>query len=233
MKTQRTKAIILRRTNYGEADRILQLLTPDGRRSVMARGVRKEKSKLAGGIELFAVSDIVIGEGRGELGILTSAKLVTFYRHILEDYDRLRFGYDAVALVARASETVDEPEWFDLLQEVLAALDVKTVPLPLITAWFFLHYSALLGYELNTARDVDGAVLVEDGAYYYDISEKGLRRQQQSGNGGRDVLTGDHVKLLRLLATRSLKVLVQVGGIAALLQPVALVAEQHAAIERR
>ena len=61
MKTYRTQAVVLRRTNYGEADRILQLLTPDGRRSVMARGVRKEKSKLAGGIELFAVSDVVIG----------------------------------------------------------------------------------------------------------------------------------------------------------------------------
>lgn len=67
MKTVRSQAIVLRRTNYGEADRILQLLTPDGRRSVMARGVRKEKSKLAGGIELFAVSDVVIGEGKGSL----------------------------------------------------------------------------------------------------------------------------------------------------------------------
>ena len=80
MKTQRTRAIILRRTNYGEADRILQLLTEQGRRSVIARGVRREKSKLAGGIELFAVSDVVIGEGKGELGVLTSARLVQFYR---------------------------------------------------------------------------------------------------------------------------------------------------------
>ena len=85
MKTISTRAIVLRRTNYGEADRILHLLTPEGRRSVMARGVRKEKSKLAGGIELFAVTDVVLGEGRGELGILTSARLVHFYRHIIED----------------------------------------------------------------------------------------------------------------------------------------------------
>ena len=67
MKAHRTRAIVLRRTNYGEADRILQLLTPDGKKSVMARGVRREKSRLAGGIELFAVSDVVIGEGKGEL----------------------------------------------------------------------------------------------------------------------------------------------------------------------
>ena len=107
MKSERTRAVVLRRTNYGEADRIVQFLTPIGRRSVIARGVRREKSKLAGGIELFAVSDIVIGQGKGDLGVLTGARLVHFYRHIIEDYDRMQFGYEALKLVSRASEMVD------------------------------------------------------------------------------------------------------------------------------
>ena len=77
MKTNRTTAIVLRRTNYGEADRILQLLTPDGKRSVMARGVRREKSRLAGGIELFAVCEVVLTEGKGELGILTFSQFLS------------------------------------------------------------------------------------------------------------------------------------------------------------
>ncbi len=226
MKTRRTKAVVLRRTNYGEADRILQLLTSEGRVAVMARGVRKEKSKLAGGIELFAVSDIVVGQGKGELGILTSAKLVHFYRHILEDYDRLQFGYQAIALVARASETVDEPEWFELIVEVLAALDVLTVPLPLVRAWFFLQYSSLLGYELNVQRDLDGETLSAESVYRYDVGERGLRLAE---NGD---LTSDHIKLLRLLSTRSLKVLAQVGGIGDVLSTCAHVAEQHAAVEQ-
>ncbi len=227
MKTERTRAIVLRRTNYGEADRILQLLTPNGRRSVIARGVRREKSKLAGGIELFAVSDVVIGQGRGDLGIVTSAKLIHFYRHIIEDYARLSFGYEVIAQVARASETVDEPEWFELLQEVLAALDVRTVPLVLIRAWFYLHMSALLGYELNVRRDSEGAALEADATYTYDATEKGLRKDDKGA------LTSEHIKLLRLLSTRSLTVLVQVGGIGAVIGECAQVAEQHAAIERR
>lgn len=225
MKTNRTRAIVLRRTNYGEADRILQLLTPDGRRSVMARGVRREKSKLAGGIELFAVSDVVLGEGKGELGVLTSARLVHFYRHILEDYDRLQFGYRAIKLVSKASDTVDEPEWFDLLSEVLAALDATTIPLELIETWFLLRYSALLGRELNLDLDVDGAALLPDTNYRYDVAEQGLR-QLQNGE-----VTGDHIKLLRLIATRSLKVLIQIGGIGAILPECLRVAREHAALE--
>lgn len=225
MKTIRTKAIVLRRTNYGEADRILQLLTPDGRSSVMARGVRKEKSKLAGAIELFAISDVVIGEGKGELGVLTSAKLVHFYRHILEDYDRLQFGYRAIKLVARASETVDEPEWFDLLQETIAGLDVLTIPLQLIQTWFYVRYASLLGHELSLELDVDGEPLIADARYRYDSVEQGLRRVEQGE------LSGDHIKLLRLVATRPLSVLVQIGGIGALLAECLQVVEVHASVD--
>lgn len=225
MKTFRTKAVVLRRTNYGEADRIVQLLTPDGRFSVMARGVRKEKSKLAGGIELFAVSDVVIGEGRGDLGVLTSAKLDRFYRHILEDYDRLQYGYTAVKLVAKASDAVDEPEWFDLLVETLAGLDAVTIPLPLIEAWFYIRYASLLGHELNTERDTDGQKLEADKLYRYDSADQGL----QLATSG--TITGEHIKLLRLIATRPLSVLVQVGGIGGLLSECLQVIRTHAAID--
>ena len=101
---ERLKAIVLRRTDYAEADRVLQLLTPQGRRAVIAKGVRRERSKLAGGIELLALCDVVIRSGRGELGLLTSARLSAFYRHILEDYERMQFAYQALKLVAQVIE---------------------------------------------------------------------------------------------------------------------------------
>ena len=62
----RTHALVLRRTNYGESDRILNLITPLGKFSVVAKSVRKEKSRLAGAVELFTLSDVVIHEGRGK-----------------------------------------------------------------------------------------------------------------------------------------------------------------------
>jgi len=225
LRTHRTQAIVLRRTNYGEADRILQLLTPEGRRSVMAKGVRREKSKLAGGIELFAVSDVVLGEGKGDLGILTSAQLVHFYRHIMEDYDRLQLGYRVIKLVSKASDAVDEPEWFDLLVEVMAALDAVTIPQELIETWFLLRYSSLLGRELNLELDMDGTPLSAEVKYRYDSGEQGLR-PLLSGE-----ITSDHIKLLRLIATRSLKVLVQIGGIGEILPECLRLAREHSALE--
>lgn len=225
MKTVRTRAIVLRRTNYGEADRILDLLTPDGRMSAMARGVRKEKSKLAGGIELFAVCDVVIGQGKGDLGILTSARLVHFYRHILEDYDRMQFAYEALAQIAKASVTLDETEWYDIAAEVLAALDVMTVPLQLVQAWFYVRVAQLLGDELNTVRDYAGKRLEDSKKYRYDSQEKGFYEDK---NGS---IVAAHIKILRLLAAKQLSVLVQVGGMGEYLAECLDVARRHAALE--
>lgn len=225
MKTTRSRAIVLRRTNFGEADRILDLLTPGGRLSVMARGVRKEKSKLAGGIELFALCDVVIGEGKGELGVLTSARLITFYRHILEDYDRMQFGYEVLGQVAKASASLNEPEWYDIVEEVLAALDVLTVPLPLIQTWFYTRVAAMLGDELNVVRDYKGGRLESDKKYRYDTHEKGFIED------GRGQIGAEHIKILRLVSVKPLSVLVQVGGMDEYLPDCLYVARQHAALQ--
>lgn len=224
MKSTRTRAIVLRRTNYGEADRILQLLTPDGKRSVMAKSVRREKSRLAGGIELFAICDVVIGEGKGDLGILTSARLVQFYSHIMQDYDRMQFAYTAIKLITKASEMVDEPEWYDILSEVLMALDARSIPLELVQTWFYLHYAGLLGHEINLDRDVDGQKLLVDQTYRYDEAEQGLRVVVNGELGSA------HIKLLRLIATRPLKTLAQIGGIESILGDCLMVSRQHAAV---
>ncbi len=224
MSVERTRAIVLRRTNYGEADRILRMITPEGQRSVMAKGVRREKSKLAGAIELFGISDITINSGKGDLGILTSARLVQFYRHIMEDYDRLQFGYEVINLVSKASENIDEPEWYGVLSEVFMGLDVPTIPLQLTQTWFYIHYAELTGYELSLTNDVSGQPLDSTKTYMYDINDKGLRLSEQGD------ITADHIKLLRIIAQKPIKVVTQVGGVAEILPDCWLIARQHAAI---
>ena len=59
----KTSGYVVGRTNYSEADRILRIITPVGKVSAIAKGVRKPKSKLAGGIELLTLSDLVIHRG--------------------------------------------------------------------------------------------------------------------------------------------------------------------------
>lgn len=224
MKMHRTRAIVLRRTNYGEADRILQIITPDGKRSVMAKGVRREKSRLAGGIELFAICDVVVGETKGDIGVLVSSRLVHFYQHIMQDYDRMQFAYTAIKLVSKASEMVDGSDWYDVLAETLAGLDALSVRLELIQTWFYLHYSATMGHELSLWHDSAGKKLVPGKKYRYDVAERSLCPVDDGE------LSADHIKLLRLLVTRPLKTLAQIGGIDTVLGDCLSVAREHAAI---
>jgi len=224
VKTIRTRAIILRRTNYGEADRVLQVITPEGKRGIMAKGVRREKSKLAGGIELFSLADVTVGEGKSDLGILTSSRLVYFYNHILEDYDRMQFGYEAIKLVSKASEMVDGPEWFDVLSEVLAGLNAKGVSHELVQTWFYLRHSNILGHELGLGYDVDGKKLLADQAYFYDVSDKGFRLSEKGD------VKAEHIKLMRLIATKPIKALAQIGGIDDIIGDCLRVAKQHSSI---
>lgn len=224
MKTIRTKAIVLRRTDYGEADRILNLLTPDhGVVNAIARGVRREKSKLAGGIELFARCDVTVGSGRGELGIITGARLEKFYANIMTDYERLQFGYDAVKQVAKAADALDEPAFFDLLDQTLEAIDDLTIDLRITKAWFWLQLAIVLGIGMNLSTDSNGMKLVEDARYNFSEADHAFVFHD---NGTFD---SSHVKLLRLLSAQPPKVAAHVRGVDGLISDCLWIAERAVA----
>lgn len=221
MRSIRTPAIVLRRTNYGEADRIIQLITPDdGKQSVMARGVRREKSKLAGGIELFGKTDVTIGQGKGELGILTSARLDTFYSHILKDYEKLQFGYEVTKQISRAADQLDEPGFFELVDRTYAALNSDSLDVRVVKAWFWLQLAILLGVGLNLSTDDNGMKLIEDVNYDFDTSNEVFVFSER----GR--FNSSHIKFLRIISAQSPQVAVQVEGYEQLIDDVLWVAEQ-------
>ena len=211
MNTIREQAIVLRRTNYGEADRIVQFITPSGKLSALARGVRREKSKLAGGIELLAVSDVTLHEGRGELYTLTSARLERVYAHILEDYDRLQFAYYVLKDIARVSEQIDEPDFFTVLRYTLEALNTTEVTLGVVELCYRLQIAKLLGQDVNLVRDEAGKKLQEDTRYQFDIGAMAFVEKRQGE------YTSDHVKLLRLATVSRPEVVSQVKGLDGLL----------------
>ena len=222
MKSEKLKAIVLRRTNYQEADRILDLVTPLGKRSVIARGVRKEKSRLAGSVELLCESEIVLTKSnKSSLAILTSARLIRFYGNILKSYDRMTFAYDTLKNIGKAVNQIEEPEWYDLLSQVLSGLDDLKIDLRLIRVWFLLQYQKLLGNELNMLYDVDGKKLEKNKKYTYDYLERGLREDI----GGK--INGDVIKFLRVVNNNSLDLVTKIGGIDSVLGDALALAENH------
>jgi DNA repair protein RecO (recombination protein O) len=189
-----TKGIILSRTDFGEADRIVTMLTPDrGKLRLMVKGVRKLKSKLAGGIELFSVSDITYMEGKGEIGTLISARLIKYYSNIVKDIDRVQLGYELIKMLNRATEDQPEPEYFQILEEGFKSLDDAKISAELIKVWFQAQLLQLSGHAPNLATDTNNQKLDPAQKYVFDFDAMSFA----SGTGGR--FTADHIKLLRLL----------------------------------
>lgn len=204
MQTLRTKAIVLRRTNYGEADRIIQLLTPERKLSVLARGVRKNKSKLAGALEPFSLCDVTIALGRGELGTLTSARLEVFYRGVLQSYSRLQLGSDIVKEVSRLAEHIDEPVCFALLKTALESLHDAKISENIVRMWFALQIAELSGQGYNFATDANGHALDEKQRYDFSMHDRAFHRAEEGIYGANEI------KFLRLALTTTPTILERV-----------------------
>ncbi|HSX28111.1 MAG TPA: DNA repair protein RecO [Candidatus Saccharimonadales bacterium] len=207
MKQFKTTAIVLRRVNYGEADRIISFITSDhGKVSAIAKGVRRSGSKLGGGLEPFSESTITFGAGRGELAIVLSTRLEKFYKNIMTDYDRLQLGYEALKLVDRSTEDVVDRSFYELLRRTFIYLDELSIATGFTELWFRMQLEDLLGRSPDLTTDIEGNKLQEDATYTYDVHERGLAK---SGFGN---LTAAHIKLLRLARDHSPAVLAQVQG---------------------
>lgn len=188
-----TIGIVLSRTDFDEAARILTVLTPDqGKVRLLARGARKVKSKLAGGIELFSVNDISFIKGRGEMKTLTSSRLQKHYKHIVKDIDRTMFGYEVLKIINRATEDAVGEEYFELLSYTLEAIDDAKVELDQIRLWFYLQLLKLGGHSPNLKTDVHKNPLDEKKKYIFN-SDKMAFSPSSSGR-----YNSHHIKLLRL-----------------------------------
>lgn len=128
-RTYRVEAVVLRRIDFGEADRVLVLYTRErGKLSVVAKGVRRMSSRTAGHLELFTQSELMLAKG-ANLDVVTQADTRNPFRALREDLTRTSTAYLIVELAdALTEEVMEQPELFDLLTATLRALGAADDP---------------------------------------------------------------------------------------------------------
>lgn len=191
MKQSRTHGIVLTRVDYGEADRIITMLTPEGKITLMVRGVRRIKSKLAGGVELFSVSEMIYAKGKGSIDTLISTRLIRHHGSIVHDIERTMFGYELLKILHSYVEDTAESAYYALLEQSLIALDTTTLSLTLIRTWFSAQLLRIAGYTPNLKTSVDGGTLQAVARYQFD-SEAVAFRAADNGN-----FSANDIKFLR------------------------------------
>jgi DNA repair protein RecO (recombination protein O) len=155
VRLYRTEAVILKRRDFGEADRILTLYTLGrGKVQAIAKGVRRIASRKSGHVELFTHAELLLAEGRN-LDVLTQAETIRSFRRLREDLIRATYGYHIVELVDRCGEEGNgSPRTFELLCQALAALEEAEDP-SLLARHFEIRLLGLLGYRPQLFQCVD------------------------------------------------------------------------------
>jgi DNA repair protein RecO (recombination protein O) len=143
----RTPAVILKRSDLGEADRILTLFTRDrGKVRAVARGIRRSTSRSAGHLEPFTLSDVLFAVGR-ELDVVSQADTLDAHRAVREDLERTTHAYYLAELVDLLTEEhMENRGVFDALVQGLREL-VDATDARLVLVAFHLRLLDALGYR--------------------------------------------------------------------------------------
>jgi len=203
-RTFRTEAVVLRRIDFGEADRLLTLYSREfGKIKAIAKGARKPQSRKTGHVELFMRSKFLLARGR-DLDIVTQAEMMDGHAALREDLVRTTYASYAVELLDRF--TVEEDQHlgvYDLLLEVLAWFaggdDVM-----LAARFYELRLLALAGFRPQLFHCVNCNESIEEQDQFFSAELGGLLCPNcyEADRRARPV-TAVVVKVLRYLQTRS------------------------------
>lgn len=124
MRNFKTEGIILKRKNFGEADRILTVFTKKhGKIKVLAKGVRRITSRRGPNVELFNLVTLFIHKGRN-FDILTEAQVQNTFPGIRKNLELIGLAYHVCELIdGLCPEHQLHSKVFDLLVKTLTELE--------------------------------------------------------------------------------------------------------------
>lgn len=152
---------------------MLTLLTPErGKLRVVAKGIRKPRSRKAGHLELFTRASLLVAAGR-DLDLITQAQAVETYRPLREDLVRGAYAAYAVELLDRFTpEHQEAGEVYDLLANMLGWLCAASDP-ALPARYYELRLLALAGFQPELRRCVLGGETIVAEAQYFSVPQGG------------------------------------------------------------
>jgi len=148
----KTRGLVLRETEYRDADKILTVLTEtEGRLTVSARGVKRKNSKFTAAAQHLVFSEMDLFERAGKW-YLREARTVELFNGLRQDIVLLAIAcYFAELLEAVSDEDSPEPGILDLGLTALYILSKSDRDPDLIKAAFEMRLMCLTGY----APDLD------------------------------------------------------------------------------
>lgn len=173
-RTYKTEGIILKRINYGEADRILTIYTKHyGKIKALAKGVRRITSRRGGNVELFNQTVLFLHKGRN-LDILQEAQVISSFKDWRKNLKKVSTAYYFSELVDKLTpEAQANQQVFTLLERFLTK--IGTASLPELTRSFEEALLRELGFGVPKELKKNSQSLKD---YIESITEKKLNSQE-------------------------------------------------------
>jgi DNA repair protein RecO (recombination protein O) len=204
----KTEAIVLRSMDLGEADRVLTVLTPRlGKLRVIAKGIRRPRSRLGGGLEPFSDVHLVLAVGR-TFDVVTQTALEDPHLGLRDDLHSTAAAWYLVELTDRFCEgSAESHAAFELLAQGLAALDASPteVSREVVARWFELHLLDAMGFRPELVRCLDcGATIEPEGNGYSPVAGGVLGPECTDRDLGAHAVSAAALKVMRHLQRSSL-----------------------------
>ena len=139
------KGLVIRETDFGEADRFLTVLTAEyGKIEVLCRGIRRKKGRLSNAVSLFCYSEFTLFSGKKY--ILSDAEIDTQFWGITGNIEQYALCCYFAELANLSPDSSDSAEELLLFLRALYALDRQKRPVQTVKAAFELRFACIMGY---------------------------------------------------------------------------------------
>lgn len=211
----KTEAIVLRSMDLGEADRVLTVLTPHhGKLRVVAKGIRRPRSRLGGGLEPFSDVHLVLAVGR-TFDIVTQVALEEPHLGLRDDLHSTAAAWYLVELADRFCEgAADSRGAFLLLAQGLSALDAAPgeVGREVVARWYELALLDAMGFRPELTRCLEcGAEIGPEGNAYSAVGGGVVGPECAHGALSTRPIGADALKVMRHLQRSALTEVLRLG----------------------
>ncbi len=183
MKKVVDKVIVLRRTNYGENDRVLTVLAEKyGKIAVFVKSVRTQKSRLNGGTQLLAINEIGFIEGRSNLKTVTSAECLRSFDKIVNNYKKAESVFENYKRLEKMIEEDQGQEFYSLMINYLDYINNENFNWVHAEIWFRLQLLKQMGLVSELKTDVNDAE-----HYDFDFENQIFKSREQGAFKANDI----------------------------------------------
>ena len=172
MGTIKTKGIIIAENNMGDFDKMLTILTPNGKISCSAKGARRPKSQLMAGTQFLCFGEYMLFKGSNTY-TLNSCNTIELFYNLRIDLDKLQYAAHITKIIQDV--TYENQNTYKILQLYLNTLYVIAnieMDLKFICSIFKIRLMCLLGFKPRLDRCVNCS---SEEVNHFSFKDNGLK----------------------------------------------------------